>query len=306
MKKTIPTLIGFSAILTWSFLALLSTAAGSIPPFQLAAMTFLLGGLVGAGSWIFRPGAIRSLRQPWPVWAVGTAGLCIYHCAYFFAIQSAPPVEVSLIAYLWPLLIVVFAAFLPGERLRVHHIVGVVLGLAGAIVVITKGGNVGLANGVMKGHVIALFCAFIWAGYSVLSRRFGQVPTDVVAGYCFITAAVAFSLHLMLETTVWPQTPTQWTAIVILGTIPLGAGFYAWDFGCKHGDIMILGALSYAAPLLSVIVLLLAGFGVFHWSVALACVLITIGAVIAAKDLLFKRRPAGSSTEAFSGPAQGA
>ena len=299
MKKTLPTLVGFSAILTWSFLALLSTAAGPIPPFQLAAMTFLLGALVGAGSWLFRPGAIRTLRQPWQVWATGVAGLCIYHCAYFFAIQSAPPVEVSLIAYLWPLLIVVFAAFLPGERLKVHHVIGVVLGLAGAIVVITKGGNVGLANGVMKGHVIALFCAFIWAGYSVLSRRFGQVPTDVVAGYCFITSAVAFALHLMLETTVWPQTATQWSAIAVLGMIPLGAGFYAWDYGCKHGDIMILGALSYAAPLFSVIVLLLAGFGVFHWSVALACVLITIGAVVAAKDLLSKPRQDAMSVETF-------
>ncbi len=53
---------------------------------------------------------------------------------------------------------------------------------------------------------------------------------------------------------------------------------------------MILGALSYAAPLFSVIVLLLAGFGVFHWSVALACILITVGAVVAAKDLLLKPR----------------
>ena len=303
MKKTIPTLVGFSAILTWSFLALLSTAAGPIPPFQLAAMTFLLGALVGATSWILRPAAIQSLRQPWPVWATGAAGLCIYHCAYFFAIQSAPPVEVSLIAYLWPLLIVVFAAFLPGERLKAHHVVGVVLGLVGAIVVITKGGQVGLANGVMPGHVIALFCAFVWSGYSVLSRRFCQVPTDVVAGYCFITATVAFALHLALETTVWPQKLTQWTAIGVLGAIPLGAGFYAWDYGCKHGDIMILGALSYAAPLFSVIVLLLAGFGVFHWSVALACVLITIGAVIAAKDLLFKQRLAGSSTGAAALPS---
>ncbi|TPJ53843.1 EamA family transporter [Mesorhizobium sp. B2-6-4] len=288
MKRTIPTLIGFSAILTWSFLALLSTAAGPIPPFQLAAMTFLLGGSVGAASWIVRPSALKSLRQPWQVWAIGTAGLCIYHCAYFFAIQSAPPVEVSLIAYLWPLLIVVFAAFLPGERLRSHHIAGVMLGLAGAIVVITKGGSVGLADGVKPGHVIALFCAFVWSGYSVLSRRFGQVPTDVVAVYCLITAAVAFTLHLALEITVWPQTMTQWSAIVILSVIPLGAGFYAWDYGCKHGDIMILGALSYAAPLFSVIVLLLAGFGIFHWSVALACVLITVGAVIAAKDMLLK------------------
>ena len=279
-------MIGFGAILTWSFLALLSTAAGPVPPFQLAAMTFFLGGMVGVASWIFRPQAIRSLNQPWRVWALGVAGLCIYHCAYFFAIQSAPPVEVSLIAYLWPLLIVVFAAFLPGETLRLHHVAGVVLGLAGAVAIITKGGSVGLAGGIRPGHVIALFCAFVWSGYSVLSRRFGKVPVDVVAGYCLITAAVAFLLHLGLERTVWPATGTQWAAIVTLGAIPLGAGFYAWDWGCKHGDIMILGALSYAAPLLSVVALLVFGFGAYHWSVGLACALIVLGALTAARDMI--------------------
>ena len=289
MTRTFSTLIGFTAILTWSFLALLSAAAGAVPPFQLAAMTFFLGGMVGAGSWLFRPQALKTLRQPWRVWALGVAGLCIYHCAYFFAIQSAPPVEASLIAYLWPLLIVVFAAFLPGERLRTHHVVGVLLGLAGAVIVITKGGSVGLADGIQPGHVIALFCAFVWSGYSVLSRRFGAVPTDVVAGYCLITAAVALVLHLGLESTVMPQTSTQWIAIVVLGVIPLGAGFYAWDWGCKRGDIMVLGALSYAAPLFSTIVLLVAGYGAYHWSVVLACALITAGAVIAAKDMLFRR-----------------
>lgn len=286
MTKTGSTLIGFTAILTWSFLALLSTAAGPVPPFQLAAMTFFIGGMVGVSSWIFRPEAIRTLRQPWQVWALGAAGLCVYHCAYFFAIQSAPPVEASLIAYLWPLLIVVFAAFLPGERLRLHHFAGVLLGLAGALMVITKGGNVGLADGIKPGHLIALFCAFVWSGYSVLSRRFGAVPTDVVAGYCLITAAVALVLHLGLETTVLPQTATQWAAIIVLGAIPLGAGFYAWDWGCKNGDIMVLGALSYAAPLFSTVVLLVAGYGAYHWSVALACALIVAGALIAAKDML--------------------
>jgi drug/metabolite transporter (DMT)-like permease len=265
-------------------------------------MTFLLGGLVGAASWLFRPQAVRSLRQPWQVWLLGAAGLCIYHCAYFFAIQSAPPVEASLIAYLWPLLIVVFAAFLPGERLRWHHVIGVVLGFAGAIIVITKGGSVGLADGIRPGHPIALFCAFIWSGYSVLSRRFGAVPTDVVAGYCLITASVAAILHFGLETTVMPQTATQWTAILVLGMIPLGAGFYAWDWGCKHGDIMVLGALSYAAPLFSVIVLLLAGYGTYHWSVALACSLIVVGALIAAKDMVFRRQ--GPSEPASSPVAQ--
>ena len=277
MTRTVSTLIGFAAILTWSFLALLSTAAGPIPPFQLAAMTFFLGGMVGVSELDLPPaGAIRSLRQPWQVWALGVAGLCIYHCAYFFAIQSAPPVEVSLIAYLWPLLIVVFAAFLPGERLKAHHLAGVLLGLAGAFVVITKGGSVGLADGIRPGHVIALFCAFVWSGYSVLSRRFGTVPTDVVAGYCLITAAVAFVLHLASRPTVLAADDRRnGRRSSFSATIPLGAGFYAWDWGCKHGDIMVLGALSYAAPLFSVIVLLLAaGYGAYHWSVAAACVLI--------------------------------
>ncbi|MEJ0011906.1 MAG: EamA family transporter [Bauldia sp.] len=292
MSKTTSTLIGCAAILTWSFLALLTTASGAIPPFQLAAMAFTIGGLVGAVSWIFRPAAIASLRQPWRVWALGIGGLALYHCFYFFAIQSAPPVEASLIAYLWPLLIVVFAAFLPGEKLKLHHVIGVALGLAGAVVAITKGGSVGLADGIKPGHLMALACAFIWSGYSVLSRRFGSVPTDVVAGFCLVTAVVTLALHIALEPTVWPATPTQWIAVALLGALPLGAAFYAWDYGVKHGDIMVLGALSYAAPLLSTIVLLAAGFGVFTWSVALACVLITLGAVIAARDMIFARRRA--------------
>jgi drug/metabolite transporter (DMT)-like permease len=288
MTRTGATLIGFTAILMWAFLALLSTAAGKVPPFQLTAMCFLIGGMTGAISWIWRPAAIKSLRQNWRVWLLGTCGLCLYHCLYFFAIQNAPPVEASLIAYLWPLLIVLFSAFLPGERLRIHHVIGAMLGLIGAIVIITKGGSVGLSDGLKPGHIMALACAFIWSGYSVLSRRFGDVPTDVVAGFCLITAFVAFSLHLGLEATVWPQTSLQWLAILMLGLLPLGLAFYAWDIGIKKGDIQVLGATSYAAPLLSTLILVASGFAGASWAIGLACVLITVGAVIAAKDLILK------------------
>lgn len=58
---------------------------------------------------------------------------------------------------------------------------------------------------------------------------------------------------------------------------------------CQKGDIMVLGAASYASPLLSTLVLVATGFAPAHWSVGVACLLITLGAVIAAKDLLFRR-----------------
>ena len=42
--STRATLIGFSAILMWSLLSLLTVLSGTVPPFQLAAMTFAIGG----------------------------------------------------------------------------------------------------------------------------------------------------------------------------------------------------------------------------------------------------------------------
>ncbi len=182
-----------------------------------------------------------------------------------------------------------FSALLPGERLRVHHLIGVVLGLAGAVLVITKGQALDLQSGFTTGHALAFACPIIWAGYSVLSRRFGRVSTDVVAGFCLATAVLSAICHLLFEETAWPDTIGQWLAVLGLGLLPVGAAFYTWDYGVKQGDIMVLGASSYAAPLLSTLILVSAGFAPPHWSVAAACVLITLGAVVAAKDMLFGR-----------------
>ena len=284
------TLIGFTAVLMWAVLALLSAASGDVPPFQLAAMTFLIGGLIGAVRLARKPGAIDVLRQPWRVWALGVGGLFGYHFVYFTAIRNAPPVEVSLIAYLWPLFIVVFSSFLPGERLRVHHVAGVLLGLAGASLVIAGGSQAAFGSSLSIGHGLAFACAIIWSGYSTLSRRFGNVPTDVVAGFCLATSALALACHLLTEETVWPQNIGQWAAIVGLGLFPVGGAFYVWDYGVKRGDIMVLGALSYLSPLLSTLVLIAAGYAPASLAVGGACVLITVGALVAAKDMLFGRR----------------
>ena len=289
MSRSLATLIGFSAVLMWSMLAMLTALSGAVPPFQLAAMTFLIGGLMGLASWPLRPGAAASLRQGWRVWGLGVLGLFGYHYVYFSAIRSAPPVEVSLIAYLWPLFLVVFSAFLPGERLKPHHVIGVICGLSGAVLVISRGEIGSLLQQFGRGHVLAFACAFIRSAYSVLSRRFAAVPTDVVVGYCLVTALLSVFCHLALEETVWPQGASQWLAILGLGLLPVGLAFYTWDIGVKKGDIMVLGAASYASPLLSTLVLLTAGMAQFHWSVVAACLLITAGAVVAAKDMLFKK-----------------
>jgi len=283
------TAVGFTAVLMWALLAMLTAASGGVPPFQLAAMTFAIGGAIGAARWIRDPSGLAVLRQPAPVWILGIFGLFGYHFAYFTALRNAPAVDASLIAFLWPVLIVLFSALLPGERLRAHHVLGALLGLCGAALIVTKGGAVDFDARYGFGYLMALACALIWSSYSVLSRRFAHTPTGVVAGFCIVTSALATLAHLVLETTVWPSGAGQWLAVAGLGLGPVGLAFYVWDHGVKHGDIQVLGAASYCAPLLSTLILVVTGYARLTWVVALACALITGGAVLAAKDLFSRR-----------------
>lgn len=282
--------IGFLAVLLWASLAVLTAASGDVPPFQLLAMTFGIGGLAGVALWLVRPAAAKAIRQPWPVYLLGVGGLFGYHAAYFVALRHAPVVEAGLINYLWPLLIVVFSALLPGERLKWQHIAGCILAFAGAVLVVTKGQGFAFDTAYLPGYLAALFAAIAWGVYSVASRRTAHVPSDAITGFCLVTALLAALVHFAIEPTIWPAGPWQWAAVVALGLGPVGLAFYVWDIGVKHGDIQVLGAVSYSAPLLSTGLLVLTGYAAYSNTLLVACLLITAGALLAASDLLFRRR----------------
>jgi drug/metabolite transporter (DMT)-like permease len=289
MTSRTATLIGLTAVLMWSLLAVLTVATGKIPAFQLAAMTFAIGAAVGFASWIWRRNVFNALRQPPLAWIVGIGGLFGYHALYFLALRFAPPAEAGLLNYLWPLLIVLFSSLLPGERLAPHHLIGAVFGLAGTVLLLAGNFGSGFAPGQIPGLTAAFVAAFVWASYSVMSRRLKSVPTDAVAGFCLATALLAAAVHAMVEVTVWPDSPRQWLAIIALGIGPVGAAFYTWDIGMKRGDIRVLGAASYATPLLSTAFLMMAGFAKPSVAIAIAAVLIAGGGLIAAKDMIWKR-----------------
>ena len=288
-KKSQATLFGFAAVLMWALLALFTAAAGNVPPFQLAASTFFVGTLVGL-IWLFiaKP-APAPKPMPKHILLLGGLGHFAYHALYFAALQNAPAAEASLIAYLWPLLIVVFSALLPGEKLRAHHVVGAALGFVGAALLITGGKAFQIDPDAAFGYGLALLAAFTWTSYSLFSRRIPDLPTQSVIAYCAVTTVLSVFAHLVFEVTIWPATTTQWLAIIGLGLLPVGAAFYVWDYGMKHGDIQIIGASSYAAPLLSTIILIVFGTTAFSWPIAAACILITFGALIAAKSILTKK-----------------
>jgi drug/metabolite transporter (DMT)-like permease len=252
-------------------------------------MTFAIAGMMGAVTWMFRPGAAVALRQPAHVWALGIFGLFGYHALYFMALRLAPPAEAQLVNYVWPVLIVLLSSFLPGEHLRLHHFAGAMIALAGTVLLFLSRGGITFAQAYLPGFAAAFIAAFAWAIYSVMSRRYAAAPTDVVVGFCLATALLAAIFHVALEQTQWPQSPGQWLAVLGLGVGPVGAAFYAWDIGVKRGDIRVLGVASYLAPLLSTAFLMLAGYATPSVWLGLAAVLVAGGGVLAAKDIILRK-----------------
>jgi hypothetical protein len=56
----------------------------------------------------------------------------------------------------------------------------------------------------------------------------------------------------------------------------------------KRGDIRVLGAASYATPLLSTAFLMIAGFARPSVAIALAAVLIAGGGLVAAREMIWR------------------
>ncbi|HSV46702.1 MAG TPA: DMT family transporter [Ramlibacter sp.] len=269
-----PRLYALGAIALWASLASLGLALRHLPPFLLTGIALLIGSVP---AWPL----LRQWRVPASTLALGVYGLFGFHFLLFIALRHAPPVEANLVNYLWPLLIVVLAPlFLPGLALRAVHLVAALMGFAGAALAILGPG--GASGGWAWGYLPALGSAFIWASYSLLTRRVQAFPTAAIGLFGLVSGLLALACHALLE-------PPAQLALSDLGLLaamglgPLGAAFFLWDKALKLGDPRQIGVLSYLTPLLSTALLMLVSGSAFSWSIAAAAALIIAAALLGAR-----------------------
>ncbi|MEL0613586.1 DMT family transporter [Marinomonas arenicola] len=293
------TLVGSIAILLWSTLALFTTQANAVPPLLLLTLTFGVASLLFFIVYLFKGELRRSWKQtPTSAMLMGGLGFFFYHFCYFYAFQHAPPVEAGLIAYLWPLLIVLLAGTTSGNKLLWTHLVGAIIAFIGTGIMLQSRAQESQITGSVLGYGAAFACAIIWSGYSVSNRRFAHVPSSSVLWYCLITTLLAGLSHLTLEPTQWSFSASTWIAIIGLGFGPVGIAFFCWDMGVKRGNLSLLGVLSYTAPALSTAWLGLFTEEVLSQGQIIACLMITAGALFASLMPTKKRHRLTSATPA--------
>ena len=277
IKAPNPTLLALGAIALWASVASFGVALAAVPPFLLTGLALLIGSVP---AWPLA----RQWRIPFSTLLLGVYGLFGFHFLLFLALRSAPPVEANLVNYLWPLLIVVLApVFLPGFAAQPRHLVAALVGFAGAALAIAAGGAATAPwGGLALGYLPALGSAFVWASYSLLTRRVAMFPTAAVGLFGLVSGALSLLCHVAFETSV-SLSAREWLLVVVMGLGPLGAAFFFWDAAMKRGDPPRIGVLSYLTPLASTVLLALtSGRALTPWTAA-AAVLIVGAALIGAR-----------------------
>lgn len=282
-------LLALSAIALWSVLAALGVSLSHVPPFLLTGIALIIGSLIALPLSRFR---MSAWKVPLPTLLLGVYGLFGFHLLFFIALRNAPAVESNLINYLWPLGMVVLAPLiLPEIKLRKSHIGAALLGFLGAAVaIIGRSGNPAEFSGSFhSGYVFALGSAFVWATYSLGSRRVAHFDTAAVGTFAALSGALSLGCHFLFEPST-SLTPSDLVRIAILGLGPLGGAFFLWDAAIKSGDPRRIGVFAFLTPLLSTIVVVISTGQTFRPNIIISALMIIVAAE-------WGRRATGGPTE---------
>jgi drug/metabolite transporter (DMT)-like permease len=273
-----PHAAALGAIVLWSTLATLGVSLSHLPPFLLTGLALLVGGTLAV------PRVLRD-RSVWRVppatLALGVYGLFGFHLLLFVALRHAPAVEANLVNYLWPLLIVLLAPLLlPGMSLSARHVVAALLGLAGAALAILGGRQA--TPGFAWGYLAAGASAFVWASYSLATRRVKPFDAGAIGLFALVSGLLSLACHALFEPAA-ALSAGDLGLVALMGLGPLGAAFFLWDRAMKAGDPRTIGVLSYLTPLLSTMLLMLVTGRPLTASIAVAAGLILGAALLAVR-----------------------
>ena len=241
-------------------------------------------------------------RLPLRVFLAGLAGVTVQTLCLVWAIHLAGPIElgqVTLINYLWPVLLVVLGlCFLPDKPRPSIALCGALLGLAG---VVLAGGPQSLATPPASylPHGLAFSAAFLWALYCVLLKRW-QVPEEQSGAiFQFLILAVVCALGATM-TGQWRQAPPftaqEYFWIPFCGIGPMGLAYFWWEIGVKRGATHLVAVLANFIPVGSALIIALLLDATLNPGLLPGALLIAAGAGIS-RRAMGGRRPESAPQE---------
>ena len=242
MKPAISQRLAFILLLLtpalWSVNYLVARLApGEIAPHMLALGRWALAAcILGAFAWSeLREKRHLIRKNAWHYLVLGALGMWVCGAWVYIGARSTSATNIALIYSLSPVFIVLCASIWLHEKLRVVQWLGIVLAMVGLVHVVIKGqwANLLLVRFV-AGDLWILACAFSWAGYALLMKRW---PTDFSPLARLVLIALGGCVVLL-----------PFTVIEAMSGLPLTQTLWGWkSFALIAASGLLPGALAYWA-----------------------------------------------------------
>ncbi|MEI5585508.1 MULTISPECIES: DMT family transporter [unclassified Agromyces] len=237
-------------------------------------------------------------RMPRGAWwwrsvVLGTLNVGVFFALIYLVAQLLPTSLASTVMAVSPVVMMLLAWILAGERLRAVPLVGAGLGLVGVVLLLATDAAPVDPLGVAASVAAMLLSSF---GY-VLARRWRD-GTDVLAVTSWQLIAGGLMLvpgALLVEGAPPALGPAEAAGFAYVGVIATAVAFVAWFGGLAHLPAGTVGLIGLLNPVTGVLLgVLIAGEALGAWqSVGLALVLVGVllGQPVAARILARARQP---------------
>jgi drug/metabolite transporter (DMT)-like permease len=211
-----------------------------LPPFSASLWRFVIASTVLTALVVLHEGGLPRLRrrQVVPVVLLGLTGVFAYNVFFFLGLKTITAGRAALIVANNPVFIALFSALIFRERLSIANGIGILVCLAGAVIVISRGNpDLLLSGGIGRGELFILGCVASWVSYSLIGKVILRdlSPLAAVTWSCLIGAAalLPFAWREGLGRQTGLASPAAWAGLLFLGVLGTAVGFLWYYEGIR-------------------------------------------------------------------------
>lgn len=256
-KKTVATVFGILAIITWGAGTSLILFLRHIPVYQMLFMSWMVAFFYFAIVITFKK-KWPLMKQPLKIWLVGIFGIGLSQLGVVVALSISPAAQVHILSTMWPILIALELIIQKKQRFR--YLIGVVVGFFAIFVLLRpEMQSAGLTPIIVTGYVIAFLSNFPWVIYLIVLQKNKELPSEMIGLYSVFAALLVLPIHFVYEPWIWPTT-FEWMILLIRGIFASGVAYVWWQQGIQFGNNALLNILYYFNPVVALSMLILFRF----------------------------------------------
>ncbi len=218
------------------------------------------------------------------VGVLGFLGTYLYYVLLYGALALTSASEGFILAYTWPMLVIILAFPLLREKLTIKKLCSIFISFLGIMVIVTHGSIFTLSFTSLQGDILALGGACVFALFSVLGKKY-QYDQVVSVFIYFVTALVFITPTLLLFSSLKMPSFHVWLWLLLNGFLVNGVSYIFWFKALEYGDTSVISNALYLTPFLSLVYIALFLGEQILLSTVVGLVIIVVGIVLQSVNL---------------------